>query len=86
LMTSYQETDSVIDNNDGLGISRTNIRVSPNINWKLTEDWLLSASYAYRQQERPSSATIGNIRAGTVESNIFMLSINYNWPGLSISR
>lgn len=86
LMTSYQETDSVGDRSDGLGLSRTNIRVSPNVNWKLTEDWLLSASYAYRQQERPDSAAIVNSRAGTAESNIFMLSINYNWPGLSISR
>lgn len=86
LTASYQETDSVSNGNDVLGISRTNIRVSPNINWKLTEDWLLSASYTYRQQERPNSTTIRNIRAGTAESNIFMLSINYNWPGLSISR
>ncbi|MGJ0491432.1 hypothetical protein [Methylobacter sp.] len=86
LMTSYQETDSVSGSNDGLGLSRTNIRVSPNVNWKLTEDWLLSASYAYRQQEKPDSAAIVNSRAGTAESNIFMLSINYNWPGLSISR
>jgi|GEM_PF-664687 len=86
LTTSYQETDSVSNSNNGLGISRTNIQVSPNINWKLTEDWLLSASYAYRQQERPNSTTIDNTRFGTAESNIFMLSINYNWPGLSISR
>lgn len=89
LTASYQETDSVSNGNDGLdglGISRTNIRVSPNINWKLTQDLLLSASYTYRQQERPNSTAIRNLRAGTAESNIFMLSINYNWPGLSISR
>jgi hypothetical protein len=86
LTTSYQETDSVSDSNDVLGISRTNIRVSPSVNWQLTQDWLLSASYAYRKQDRPNSATIDSSRSGTAESNIFMLSINYNWPGLSISR
>lgn len=79
LATSYRETDSVSDINGGLGQSRTNIQVSPNINWELTQDWLLSASYAYRNQDRKNPDR-------TADSNIFMLTINYNWPGLSISR
>ncbi|WAK01150.1 hypothetical protein [Methylobacter sp. YRD-M1] len=79
LTASYQETDSVSDINGGLGQSRTNTWVSPNINWELTQDWLLSASYAYRNQDRKNPDR-------TADSNIFMLTINYNWPGLSISR
>jgi len=79
LTTSYRETDSVSGINGGFGQSRTNIWVSPNINWELTQDWLLSASYAYRNQDRKNPDR-------TADSNIFMLTINYNWPGLSISR
>lgn len=79
LTASYRETDSVSDINGRLGQSRTNILVSPNINWELAQDWLLSASYTYRNQDRKNPDR-------TADSNIFMLTINYNWPGLSISR
>ncbi|WP_156830527.1 porin family protein [Methylobacter marinus] len=85
---SYQETDSASGDDDSLGISRTNTRISPHVDWKLTQDWLMSASYAYRKQDSGNSAAITGSRGatGNGDSNIFMLSINYNWPGLSISR
>lgn len=81
LSASYQQTDSVSnDNNENNGLSRTNISLSPGLNWKLTQDWNLSASYQHRKQERKNPNTI------VADSNVYMLTLNYNWPGLSISR
>jgi predicted porin len=79
---SYQQTDSAsgepMDNTNG--VERTNINLSAGIDWKLTPDWIFSAIYQHRKQERKNPDTI------TANSNIFMLTLNYNWPGLSISK
>jgi predicted porin len=79
---SYQQTDSASGNQmaNTNGVKRTNINLSAGLDWKLTPDWIFSASYQHRKQESKNSDTI------TADSNIFMLMINYNWPGLSISR
>ena len=59
--------------------TRHNINVRPSLNWNMTPDWTLSGSYRYRIQ-------LSDDQDGAVDSNLFMLSVNYNWQGLSLSR
>ena len=75
---SYQTTKSASSNEES--ISRKNFSIQPAINWKMVQDWTISASYSYNQQDS------GTQNGGAVDSNLFMVSINYNWQGLSFSR
>ncbi len=60
--------------------SRENIIFQPSLTWQLSPDWTLSGEYRYRSQK------ITGLQDRQVESNSFMLTINYNWQGLSLSR
>ncbi|GAB6139482.1 hypothetical protein JCM14076_02110 [Methylosoma difficile] len=76
LDSSYQENDST---NPTQSISRKNINFAPSVSWHLSTEWVLSASYRYRQQDNNSTI-------GAVDSNLFMVGVNYDWQGLSFSR
>jgi len=82
LSSSYQKTKSIstlVLNND-----RSNITASAAINWKITEYIFLNASYSYRwQDEQP---LINAVATGNASSNRIMLTVGYNWQGLTLSR
>lgn len=82
LGASYQQTDAVNNSSvsNGTGLNRTNFMFITGLGWKLTRDCNLVASYQFRRQE------IKNPDTNTADSNMFMLTLNYNWPGLSVSR
>lgn len=94
LTTSYTQSTSV--NEPGLvnGINqlstrkRENIVVEPSVSWSLSPDWTLAGSYRYRTQQGGLTGedNITNDVNGVAESNLFILSINYNWQGLKLSR
>lgn len=65
---------------------RENIVIQPSLNWMLSPDWTLAGSYRYRTQEGGLNNTGGNNSNGVADSNLFMLSINYNWHGLKLTR
>lgn len=85
LNMSYQDSSLV---NATAPIDRENIVVHPSVNWLLDKDWSLNASYRFRTQERVNTLNAGNANSGTfsAESNFFMFSVNYKWPGLKLSR
>jgi len=77
----YQQTKSVstfVINND-----RSNINASAALSWKVTPFVFLNASYSYRKQisEQLLSSVVNN-----PDSNRIMLTLGYNWQGLSLSR
>lgn len=74
---SYMNSKKTMASNED--ISRKFISIQSMLNWKLSPDWAITANYTYRNKSTASQ--MGN---GT--SNSFVLSINYNWPGLSLSR
>jgi hypothetical protein len=73
-LSKFEATSTRARNNT----SRQNINLNPSINWNITRDWTLSGSYRYRIQLSENQ--------DAVDSNLFMLSVNYNWQGLSFSR
>lgn len=73
---SYQTTSSAVDSGSD---ERKNIDISPSINWQYSPDSTLSLSYDYRQQKE--SALNTNAR-----SNAIMLTFNYDWNGINVSR
>ena len=73
---SYQETSSAIDNDSN---DRENISISPSINWQYSPDSTFSLSYNYRQQKESALNT-------NVSSHAIMLTFNYNWNGINVSR
>lgn len=80
LVSSYQESESISEK----GVStnkRTNFSVQPSVSWRINPDWTVSTSYRYRYQERP----VGDVKE-EASSNLYMISLNYRWQGLSISR
>jgi hypothetical protein len=82
--TNYQESTAVgsIDPS-----TRNNLVFQPSISWKLAPDWSLGGSYRYRFQEGlVSSTNINNTISGEADSNLFMITLNYNWHGLRTSR
>ncbi len=87
LTTSYLISDQVSVNNQK---TRENINVSPSISWNFSPDWTLMGSYRYRSQDRSSSGSsgIGILNNGFASgySDLFMLSIDYNWQGFKASR
>ncbi len=75
---SYQLSNrSATDNENS---SRENIILQPTLHWKLSQEWTVSGGYRYRNQKITGS------QDKQVESNLFMLTIHYNWQGLSLSR
>ncbi len=81
MLSSYQESESTSsdrDSSDGAG-TRSNLTIQPTVRWKISPDWTLSTSYRYRYQKRPSEEK-------AADSNSIMLSVGYNWQGLSIAR
>jgi OMPG-porin 1 family len=79
LDTGYQNSTLV---NEDSSIERDNLLVQPAVNWMVTPDWKLTGSYRFRTQDLSRSAN----SVTTSDSNMFMLSINYNWPGFNLSR
>ncbi len=75
--TSYLNSTLVNE----ISSTRDNILVQPAVNWAISPDWKLAGSYRFRTQELSAN---GN--AASADSNMFMLTINYNWPGLSLSK
>jgi OMPG-porin 1 family len=85
--TSYQQSTQINSTNQGDNQkARKNISIQPSINWQLSPDWTFSGSYRYRSQNRSVSGDVNSPNTADADSNLFMLSINYNWQGLSISR
>jgi hypothetical protein len=82
LTTSYLHSTQINAVNQS---TRENIVVQPSINWQFMPELTLTGSYRYRtrNQDRFQDGVSANT---IVDSNLFMLSINYNWQGLSISR
>jgi hypothetical protein len=78
MLVSYQLSESASTDST---TERTNFTVRPNISWKMTPDWVVSASYRYRKQD-----VTGDTTSRTSASNLFMLSLKYNWQGLSLAR
>jgi len=79
--TGYQKTKSVstfVINND-----RSNITVSAALSWKVTPFVFLNANYSYRKQ---ISEQLLNDVTDSPDSNRIMLTLGYNWQGLSLSR
>jgi len=79
LQTSYLYSKPIGGVREILGEERQNITVTPSINYQLAPDWTLSGSYRYRLQD---NSQLGNV----TDSNTIMLTLGYNWPGLSLSR
>ncbi len=66
--------------------TRKNIIIEPGISWQMAPEWTLSGSYRYRTQDS-NQDDFGNITGNrSAESNLLMLTLKYNWQGLSISR
>jgi len=76
ISASFQTTNSAdgADNDE-----RENISFSPSVNWKFSPDASLGLSYKYRQQKESDAST-------NASSNAIMLTLNYNWDGLRVSR
>jgi len=73
------------------GSERQNITVTPSINYQITPDWIVSASYSYRYQNRSLNQDLifeqeQNFQGFVADSNTVMLTLRYNWSGLSLSR
>jgi hypothetical protein len=93
LSASYQESTFVIEGGSQVGNdsqTRKNIFINPTVHWQLAQDWSLTGSYRYRSQTgflqgNPNQPTAQLIDQ-TADSNLFLLSINYNWKGLKMSR
>ncbi|KJV05829.1 hypothetical protein VZ94_15335 [Methylocucumis oryzae] len=76
---SYNITNSVGAGNNLSGTttnSRNNFQLNPSIGWTVTPEINAQLSYRYRNQESLFSA----------ESNLVMLTINFNWMGYKLSR
>lgn len=73
---SFQTTRSALDTGSD---ERENINLSPSINWAYSPDSTLSLSYNYRQQKESIVDT-------NVSSHTIMLTFNYDWHGINVSR
>jgi hypothetical protein len=62
------------------------------ITWELAKNWKLKGSYVYswqdyQQAQNVQNSNVGtNLNVGTSDSNLVMLSLNYSWDGIRISR
>lgn len=67
-------------------VTRENIVLQPGIKWQITPEWTIGGSYRYRTQDS-NEDNFGNSGANrSAESHLIMLTVNYNWQGLNISR
>ncbi len=67
-------------------VTRENIVLQPGVKWQITPEWTIGGSYRYRTQNS-NEDNFGNPGASrSAESHLIMLTINYNWQGLSIAR
>lgn len=86
LRTDFQHSSIVnsagLSNNINSQQNRDNLVVQPSVNWGFAKDWSMSGTYRYRTQDS-SFNTNAN---GSAESNMFMLSVNYRWPGFRVSK
>ncbi len=82
-VADYQEREPT---RGGSSEKRTNFSIQPSLSWRLNPDWTISTSYRYRYQERPVDNLLGLRVAEEASSNLYMISLNYRWQGLSISR
>jgi hypothetical protein len=85
---NYQESTLV---NDGSGATivssignRTSFVIEPSVSWQFARDWSLGGSYRYRFQDNQGGGA--GAFAGEADSNLFMISINYNWQGINVSK
>jgi|TARA_R110002096_G_scaffold25917_5_gene80576 hypothetical protein len=76
ISSSYQETRSAFDN---LSDNRKYFSVTPSLNWNFRHNTSLGLSYRYRNQKESFDGT-------NADSNTLMLTLNYNWDGLHVSR
>lgn len=88
LTFNYQEStvvasqlDDRLANNIG---DRTYFVIEPSVNWQFANDWTLGGSYRYRFQDI-QDGNVANF-TGEADSNLFMISINYNWQGISLTK
>jgi hypothetical protein len=75
--------------NQGNQSTRETIVVNPSIRWNVLPELALVGSYRYRTQDRSgngSAVNSFNTGISNSDSNLFMLSINYNWQGLMLSK
>jgi hypothetical protein len=83
--------DNSIDNSNNQ-FDRTYFTVAASITWDLAKQWQLRGSYAYSwqdyRQDRNAQDLNGlrNLNAGTSDSNVVMLFLNYTWDGIRTSR
>jgi hypothetical protein len=75
---NYQQNNSVTGNNNNMNRDYINLQLG--LNWKFSQDLLISGQYNYRSQNSTG------VQTQSGESNLFMLSFNYNWPGINLSR
>ena len=75
--STYQEIRSASGGNSN--DIRKNFSVSPSISWNFSSNVNLGLSYKYRHQKDSQVGT-------DVDSNAIMLTLNYDWDGLQISR
>ncbi len=79
----YLESTLVNFNNNAI---RKNLVIQPGISWQLTPEWTLAGSYRFRTQDSNQNS-LGNLTNNlSAESHLVMLTINYNWQGLSLSK
>jgi hypothetical protein len=84
--TDFQQSTLV---NNTANQTRENISVYPSLRWMLAPDWTLIGSYRYSTQKGAGNTAVNNGNSafnGVADSNVFMLSVNYNWHGLELSR
>ncbi len=80
--TLVNQTTTPADGSDQQ--TRDSILVQPSVNWELRPEWTLSGGYRYRSQDIKTQNDITN--DGFADSNLFYISINYNWQGLKLKR
>jgi hypothetical protein len=81
-----QSIGSQTGNNSTGQFNRSYFTVTPGIAWGFAKNWRLNGSYIYRRQTYQQDSNFQNLNLGTSDSNLFMLSLNYSWDGVRLSR
>lgn len=82
LNTSYQQTESADDFNR---TQRKFFTLSPSLRWQMNRQFAFDLGYQYRRQEGDNSA-FNNSNDSKIDSNMFYLTLDYNWDGKRFSR
>lgn len=90
LASNYSRSESV-DNFSSNQFKRNYYTVAPSIVWELARDWKLKSSYTYNWQEFQQAnifqnSANRNLNNGSIDSNVVMVSLDYSWDGIRISR